>query len=73
MIPYGALLAVASPFVLVFAILFGMSMSVNVGDIARKRGRDRAYMRATKRTKASRFRGRFKLSQDGKGGRSANS
>ena len=70
---YLVLLAFAAPFALTGAILLVCAATTDELPTMLKKTRDRARARASKRQKASRFRPKFKLSQDGKGGRSANS
>lgn len=71
------ILSIGSPFALVafglglYHCVQGTSLET---ELSRRRERDRAAARRARHSRqAPRHRGKFKLSQDGKGGRSANS
>ena len=72
------MLLVFSPFLLVFGGLVILYLRADADGLdgalkSIKKKRDRSLARATKQEKTGKARGKFKLSQDGKGGRSANS
>lgn len=68
-----ALAGFCAPFVGVAAFVLARALACGVPNSSRRAQRDRSAVRRNRAAKPSRYRGRYKLSQDGKGGRSANS